>query len=146
MKTQRLINSILLTLLSIYPLFTIFTISGEIHASKGLPAVIFAQLTFWLLVLLIISSYFLTKVNTYIVILISILNITLNLILTFEFLGITLTNLANPSQIYAYLLAIIGISILYIWSKLIHSTDHPVQTWLPTVFAILLGIIEFLLI
>lgn len=62
LKTPRLINSILITLLSIYPLLTIFIIEGEVHT---IPAIVVAQLTFWLLVLLIISSYFLAdcKIN-----------------------------------------------------------------------------------
>lgn len=128
----------MITLLSIYPLLTIFIIEGEVHT---IPAIVVAQLTFWLLVLLIISSYFLTKINIYFVTLLSILNITLNLILSFVFLKLNLTDLANPNQVYVYLLSIIGISILYVWCKLVHT-----KIWLPTIFAILLGIVEFLLL
>ena len=86
-------------------------------------------------------SYFLTKINIYFVTLLSILNITLNLILSFVFLKLNLTDLANPNQVYVYLLSIIGISILYVWCKLVHT-----KIWLPTIFAILLGIVEFLLL
>ncbi len=41
LKTPRLINSILITSLSIYPLLTIFTIEGEVHTT---PAIVVAQL------------------------------------------------------------------------------------------------------
>lgn len=36
LKFQKLATSILITLLSIYPLFTTFTIEGEVYANKGL--------------------------------------------------------------------------------------------------------------
>ena len=125
LKTPRLINSILITLLSIYPLLTIFIIEGEVHT---IPAIVVAQLTFWLLVLLIISSYFLTKINIYFVTLLSILNITLNLILSFVFLKLNLTDLANPNQVYIYLPLVL---VFYMFGVSLFTLKFGYQLFLP---------------
>ena len=48
---------------------------------------------------------------------------------------------ASSSWIEDSIISTIGISILYVWFKLVHT-----KIWLPTIFAILLGIVEFLLL
>lgn len=145
LKFQKLITSILTTLLSIYPLFTTFTIEGEVYANKGLCASIFSQLTFWTLVLIIISIYFVEKFNIYIVTVIGILNIILVLVLVINFLNINLLHPANPRQVYIYLITNIGISILYLCCKIVYSpksNSNNVIGYIPIVLAVILGIIE----
>ncbi|EEJ71636.1 hypothetical protein HMPREF0548_1489 [Lactobacillus ultunensis DSM 16047] len=120
MKTKKIITKILTTLLSIYPLFITFTIEGEIYAEKGLYASLFAQLTFWILVWISISIYFIEKINIYLVISIGILNIIFILILLTSFLNINLLQPANPQSVYTYLATSLGTSALYIWCKLMN--------------------------
>lgn len=149
MRTTKLITNILITLLSIYPLFTIFTMEGEIYASKGSYIGGLAQLAFWILVLIIISIYFVEKINIYVVSIISILSIILNLILVTNFLNINLLQPANPRQIYAYLVTSIGISILYVGCKIIYSGkphSNKINSYIPIILTIVLGIVDLILL
>ncbi len=113
MKASKVITSILMTLLSIYPLFTIFIYEGEVYAKKGLIAGLVAQLTFLVLFFMVITIYFISKINIYVVYLLSIANIILNLC----GLGINWLHLEDPKPVYIHLITIVGISILYILCK-----------------------------
>lgn len=144
-----LVTNILTTLLSFYPLFTTFIIEGEVYANQGLYAGLFVQLTFWILVWLIISIYFVDKINIHVVIVTSLLNIILALILVINFLNINLLQPSNPKQIYTYLAAYIGISILYLCSKIIYSKglkSNKISSYIPIILAIILGIAEIVIL
>ncbi len=65
-KILNIIIDVLFTLLSIYPLFTIFICEGEVYAKKGLVAGLVAQLTFLVLLFMVITIYFISKINIYV--------------------------------------------------------------------------------
>lgn len=114
---------------------------GEIYTEKGLPASIFTQVTFWVLVLTVVSFYFIYKLNIYVVISLSILNIVLNVILTIGYLGINWLDWNASRPIYTCLIAIIGISALYIICK--YNSKYK---YLPVILIAILAIIEFVIV